>query len=59
MACPQKKISKPRKNKRRAHHAMSAPNLARCQRCNAAVLPHTICDNCGHYRGNPVIDLEG
>jgi large subunit ribosomal protein L32 len=59
MACPQKKISKARKNKRRAHHARTEVSLARCKRCGAACRPHAVCSNCGHYRGNPVIDLEG
>jgi len=58
MACPQKKTSKSRKNKRRAHHALAELSLARCKRCGAATLPHAVCNNCGYYRGKPVVDLE-
>lgn len=58
MACPQVKTSKARKRKRRSHHALAAPGLSRCRRCGAATLPHTICLNCGHYRGRPVLEPE-
>ena len=59
MAVQQKKVSKARKNKRRAHHALAYRQLARCKQCGAATRPHTVCDNCGHYRGKPIVDMEG
>jgi len=59
MAVPQRKISKARKNKRRSHHAIASAKLMRCPRCNASMMPHRICGNCGHYRGRQVIDREG
>lgn len=58
MACPQNKTSKSRTRKRRSHHALAAPCLARCQRCSAAKLPHAVCSNCGYYRGKKVLELE-
>lgn len=59
MAVQQKKVSKARKNKRRAHHFLTQGSLAKCKQCGAATRPHAVCDNCGHYRGKLVIDLEG
>jgi large subunit ribosomal protein L32 len=59
MAVQQKKVSKARKNKRRAHHALGECHLARCKHCGAATRPHAVCSNCGHYRGKLVIDLDG
>jgi len=59
MAVPQRKISKSRKNLRRAHDAMKTPSLGRCPRCSQAVRPHHVCPNCGHYRGRKIVDREG
>lgn len=42
---------------RRSHHALTAPNLAVCQNCNASHKPHHMCLNCGSYKGRVVIDL--
>jgi len=28
-----------------------------CKKCSKAVLPHTMCENCGFYRGREVIDV--
>lgn len=58
MAVPQRKISKARKLKRRAHDAMRATQQIRCPRCNSPALPHRICEVCGHYRGKALIKIE-
>lgn len=42
---------------RRSHHALSAVRLDACQKCGATTLPHTVCENCGTYRGRAVIDV--
>ncbi len=60
MAVPKKKTSKMRRRIRRAVNLkMPALHLARCTHCNAAIPPHRVCHNCGHYAGKPVIELEG
>ena len=58
MAVPQRKTSKARKLKRRAHHAMSEPARVRCSRCNDLTPPHTVCETCGHYRGKAILTVE-
>jgi large subunit ribosomal protein L32 len=58
MALPKRRHSKARKNKRRAHDALTAPSLSVCKRCNQATLPHRVCGNCGHYAGRQVIEIE-
>ncbi len=58
MAVPKRKHSKARTRKRRAHDALQNKSLARCSRCNAVIRPHTICGNCGHYRGKQIVDME-
>ena len=42
---------------RRSHHAIVDRGLATCTRCNAAVLPHRACLNCGFYRKHEAVDV--
>ncbi|MFN0060211.1 MAG: 50S ribosomal protein L32 [Planctomycetota bacterium] len=58
MAVPQRRTGKARKRKRRAHHAMVEVQRTRCTRCKAFTLPHSICENCGYYRGRALIQVE-
>jgi large subunit ribosomal protein L32 len=58
MALPKRKTSKARRDKRRTHWKISAPNLVRCSQCNTPKLPHRICPNCGYYKGREVIKTE-
>ena len=55
---PKRKISPGRRDRRRAHHALSPRNLVQCSNCSEMRLPHTICPNCGHYKGREVISQE-
>ena len=31
------------------HHALAIATPNRCAHCGAAIRPHRVCDNCGHY----------
>lgn len=42
---------------RRAHHALTSPELAVCKNCGGHHRPHHMCLNCGYYKGRVVIDL--
>jgi len=55
---PKRKISKGRRDRRRAHDALSARNLVSCSNCGSMRLPHTVCPNCGHYQGREVIEVD-
>ena len=55
---PKRKISPGRRDRRRAHHALSARYLVHCSNCSEMRLPHTFCPNCGHYKGREVISSE-
>ena len=57
MAVPKMKVSKARKNSRNAHNFRAkAAVLTPCPQCHEAVNPHTVCKNCGFYKGQKRID---
>lgn len=55
---PKRKVSKGRRDRRRAHDALTARNLVACSNCSEMRLPHRVCPNCGHYKGREVIRVE-
>jgi large subunit ribosomal protein L32 len=58
MAVPKKRQSKSRKRMRRAHDALTPPNLSPCPQCGEPRLPHRVCSSCGHYNGRMVFEVE-
>ncbi|NNC95454.1 MAG: 50S ribosomal protein L32 [Chitinophagales bacterium] len=58
MAHPKRKISKTRRDKRRTHYKLAAPNVVNCQNCGSAVLYHRVCPECGNYRGQTAIEKD-
>ncbi len=56
MAHPKSRTSKQRRNKRRSHLAISVPTIAKCSNCDTAVKYHTVCPECGYYRGKLAIE---
>jgi large subunit ribosomal protein L32 len=50
MAVPKKKVSKSRRNMRRAHHALPSMAYLECKNCGELKRPHTVCSHCGYYR---------
>ncbi|HEY69094.1 MAG TPA: 50S ribosomal protein L32 [Anaerolineae bacterium] len=55
---PKRKTSRGRRDRRRAHHALSPRALITCPNCGQKTLPHHVCGNCGHYAGREVIEIE-
>ncbi|MCD6435817.1 MAG: 50S ribosomal protein L32 [Clostridiales bacterium] len=59
MAVPKRKISKARRDKRRASNIkMTAPNYVECPQCHEPMIPHRVCPSCGYYNGEQVISVE-
>ncbi len=56
MAVPKRRTSKTHKHKRASHHALTVASLTLCPKCSAPVKPHRACGECGHYKGQQVID---
>lgn len=54
---PKRKISKGRRDRRRAHDALKTANLTQCGNCGEMRLPHTVCPSCGYYQGREVISI--
>lgn len=58
MAHPKHKTSKTRRDKRRTHYKATPATLSTCSNCGAAVKYHTVCGECGYYRGKLAIEKE-
>lgn len=59
MAVPKKKVSKSRRNMRRAHHALTVSASAECPNCGELKRPHHVCGACGQYDGREVVAQGG
>ncbi len=55
MAVPKRKVSKAKRNSRRANWKLTAPNLVDCPKCGELMMPHRVCKACGTYNGKEVI----
>lgn len=56
MAVPKSKISKSRRNMRRAHDRLRAANVVECPNCGELKRPHHVCGACGYYGGREIVD---
>jgi large subunit ribosomal protein L32 len=57
MAVPKKKVSKSRRNQRRAHDSLKTMSSAECANCGELKRPHHVCGACGHYDGREVVEV--
>jgi large subunit ribosomal protein L32 len=57
MGVPRHKTTKSKKNQRRQHIFLKQPSLSVCPKCGKPVAMHTLCKNCGYYKGRMVIDV--
>jgi large subunit ribosomal protein L32 len=55
MAVPRKKVSRSKRDQRRAHDRLAKVNVVECPNCGEPKLPHHVCDACGYYNGREVI----
>lgn len=59
MAVPKRRTSVTKRNKRRAHDALVAPQSVLCPECGEPTLRHRACVHCGMYRGRKIIEVAG
>lgn len=57
MAHPKRRSSKTRKLKRRTHYKLEQPTIVICSNCGSSVRYHRVCNECGFYKGNQVIEV--
>ena len=57
MAVPKSKISKSRRNMRRAHDSLKPSTGIECSNCGEMKLPHHVCAACGYYDGREVVEI--
>lgn len=57
MAVQQNKVSKSRRNNRRAHDALSADTRNECPSCGELKRPHHVCPSCGFYADREVVSM--
>ncbi len=57
MPNPKRRHSAQRRDKRRSHDFITAPQLTACSHCGSAALTHRICPECGYYRGKQAIEI--
>ena len=55
MAVQKNKVSKSRRNKRRAHDALTPENPNECPNCGELKHPHHVCESCGYYNARLVV----
>jgi large subunit ribosomal protein L32 len=58
MAVPKQKISKSKRDMRRAHDALKSSVYEECSNCGELKRPHHICASCGIYNGRDVIEAD-
>lgn len=58
MAHPKRRQSSSRTAKRRTHDKAELPTLAVCSNCGSWHKFHTVCPDCGYYRGKLAIEKE-
>jgi len=55
MAVQQNRVTRSRRDMRRAHDALVAANPNDCANCGELKRPHHVCPSCGHYDGREVV----
>ena len=58
MGLPKRRHSQTRGRKRRTHYKVAKPSIAFCSNCNSPVLPHRVCNICGYYKGQKVLEVK-
>ena len=58
MAVPKGKVSRARRDKRRANWKAAVPTLVECPHCHEKKVAHQVCKNCGYYDGAQVVNVD-
>ena len=58
MAVPFRRTSKTKKRMRRTHIKVEVNNMVKCAKCGELIRPHRVCNYCGFYKGNEIIEKD-
>ena len=58
MAEPKKRLTSTRSGNRTRHQYLRRGASRICQHCHQLTVPHRVCQNCGYYKGKPVVEME-
>jgi large subunit ribosomal protein L32 len=58
MPVPKRKRSRARRDSRFANKGMVMHTITSCKECDAPLLPHVACRECGHYKGTKVMKTK-
>jgi large subunit ribosomal protein L32 len=58
-ALPKRKISRVRRDRRRAHYLrLQMPTMVPCSQCGNLHISHRVCPSCGTYNGEQVLVMD-
>lgn len=57
MAVPRKKVTRSKRNMRRAHDALRPNAFNECPNCGELKRPHHVCGACGYYADREVVSV--
>ncbi|MBU0546647.1 MAG: 50S ribosomal protein L32 [Patescibacteria group bacterium] len=57
MAVPRGKHTKGKRGDIRMHHFIKEPSLISCPKCGVLKKPHFVCESCGYYKKEEVINV--
>jgi large subunit ribosomal protein L32 len=55
---PKGKVSKARRNSRKANWKISTPSMVECPHCHELKANHRVCKKCGYYDGEQKVVVE-
>ena len=58
MGVPKRRVSHARQGERRAHHALTMPQLEECPHCHQQKQSHYACPHCGWYAGREAVHIK-
>jgi len=58
MGVQKRRVSHARQGDRRAHHALTVPDLEPCPHCHEPKKVHFACPNCGWYGGRETVRIR-
>ena len=58
MAEPKKRLTNTRSGNRKSHLAIKNKKFSKCSKCKEIKPSHTVCPNCGTYKGIKIINYK-